>query len=206
MPSFEETKKLLDNSTIFYLISVDMNGTYSYLNKRYSSEFDQIHGNLIGQNYAVTMHPDDLEICKTVSEQCFRNPVGLFPATIRKHDGKGGFIITQWEYKAMFDVNNAPSGVFCLGHDITEFQKTTSELESTKDTLNDAKLTLSHIKYTQSHVVRKPIANIVGLSLLLDAMDLDPSVKSISAMISDSAKELDHVIKTIVNPDNEKTV
>jgi PAS domain S-box-containing protein len=206
MPSFEETKNLLDNSTIFYLISVDMNGTYSYLNKRYSLEFDQIHGNLIGQNYAVTMHPDDLEVCRTVSEQCFRYPDRLFPAIIRKHDGKGGFIITQWEYKAMFDQNNAPSGVFCIGHDITEFQKTTSELESTKDTLNDAKLTLSQIKYAQSHIVRKPLANIIGLSQLLDAMDLDPSVKSISSMISDSARELDDVIKTSVNPKNGKTV
>lgn len=206
MHSFEETKDLLENSTIFYLISVDMNGTYSYLNRRYSSEFDQIHGNLIGQNYAVTMHPDDLEICSKVSEQCFRFPDRLFPAIIRKHDGRGGFVITQWEYKAMFDSNNAPSGVFCLGHDITEFQKTTSELESTKDTLNDAKLTLSQIKYTQSHIVRKPIANIIGLSLLLDTMDLDPSVKSISSMISDSATELDNVVKTIVNPDDNKTV
>jgi PAS domain S-box-containing protein len=200
MQTFEETKKLLDNSNIFYLISVDMNGTYSYLNKRYSSVFDEIHGNLIGQNYAVTMHPDDMEICRKVSEQCFMFPDRLFPAIIRKHDGKGGFVITQWEYKAMFDKNNVPTGVFCLGNDITEFEKTTSELESTKGTLNDTKLTLSQIKYVQSHVVRKPIANIMGLSQLLDSMDLDPSVKSIFSMISDSARELDHVIKTIGNP------
>jgi PAS domain S-box-containing protein len=197
MQNFEETKQLLDSSNIFYLITVDMNGTYSYLNKRYRSAFNGIHGDLLGQNYAVTMHPDDLDICQRVSEQCFRFPDSVFPAIIRKHDGKGGFIITQWEYKAIVDENNIPAGILCMGNDITEFQKTTSELESTKDTLNDAKLTLSQIKYIQSHVVRKPIANIMGLTQLLDTMDLDPSIKNIFSLISESAAELDQVIKTI---------
>jgi hypothetical protein len=201
MQSFEETKKLLHNSSLYYLISVDMNSTYSYVNNRYHAAFNDLHGNLVGQHYSVTMHPEDLEVCQRVSEQCFRFPDRIFPAIIRKHDGKGGFIITQWEYKAMFNANHEPSGIFCMGNDITEFMKATIDLENTKESLNDAKLTLSQIAYIQSHIVRKPIANIVGLTSILDSMDVPPDVKGIISMMTDSARELDRVIQSIVNPE-----
>jgi PAS domain S-box-containing protein len=200
MQTFEETKKLLHHSSLYYLISVDMNSNYSYVNYRYHSAFEGIHGNLVGQNYAITMHPDDLEVCSRVSMQCFEFPDRVFPAVIRKHDGKGGYIITQWEYKAMFDATGQPLGIFCVGNDITEFMKTNLDLEQTKESLTDAQLTLSQIAYIQSHVVRKPLANIMGLSVILHSMDVPNDVKSIITMITDSAKELDDVIKTMANP------
>lgn len=197
MDQFEETKKLLNNSTIYYLISVDMNSNYAYLNNRYKQAFHGIHGNLVGQHYSKTIHPEDLHICHSVSMQCFRNPDEVFPAIIRKIDGKGGYIFTQWEYKAMFDDNNNPSGVFCIGNDITEFMNTSLTLQETTASLNVAKVTLDEIAYIQSHVVRKPIANILGLSMVLENMDADDAIKSITAMITDSAKELDEVIKSV---------
>lgn len=200
MESFEETRKLLHNSSLYYLISVDINSNYSYVNNRYHLAFDGIHGDLVGQHYSVTMHPEDLEVCRKVSELCFRFPDRIFPAVIRKHDGNGGFIITQWEYKAMFDANGEPSGIFCMGNDITEFMQKTMDLEQTKESLSDAKLTLSQIAYIQSHVVRKPIANMLGLTMVLDSMDIQPEVKSILRMITDSAKEVDKAIETMVNP------
>lgn len=200
MESFDETRKLLHNSSLYYLISVDMNSNYSYVNNRYRSAFNGLHGDLVGQHYSVTMHPDDLQVCRKVSEQCFRNPDRVFPAIIRKHDGKGGFIITQWEYKAMFNADHQPLGIFCMGNDITEFMQTTMALEQTKESLIDAKLTLSQIAYIQSHVVRKPIANMLGLTHILDSMEVQPEVKSILSMITDSAKELDKALQKMVNP------
>jgi hypothetical protein len=203
MQSFEETKKLLHNSSLYYLISVDMDSNYSYINNRYRSAFNGIHGDLLGQHYAVTMHEEDLTVCKRVSEQCFGHPDRMFPAIIRKHDGNGGYIITQWEYKAMFDANHQPSGIFCLGNDITEFMKTSIDLENTRESLNDAKLTLAQIAYVQSHIVRKPIANILGLTHVLDTTeDVDAGVKSILSMLHDSAQELDQVIQAMSSTEN----
>jgi PAS domain S-box-containing protein len=194
MHSFEEIKKLLENSSIYYLVAVDMNSKYSYLNSRYRNVFNGIHGNLVGQHYLKTMHPDDSNICVNVSEQCFRFPDRTFPAIIRKHDGKGGYIITQWEYKAIFDETGQPAGVFCIGNDITEFMNASINLKETEKSLNVARITLEEIAYIQSHVVRKPIANILGLMLLLESMEVDDTVKSIIDMIDLNAKELDEVI------------
>jgi PAS domain S-box-containing protein len=201
MQSFEEIKKLLHDSSLYYLLSIDMNSNYSYLNNRYRAAFNGIHGDLVGQNYAITMHEDDLDVCSRVAEQCFKHPDRVFPAIIRKHDGKGGYIITQWEYKALFNEDNTPSGIFCIGNDITEFMRASIDLENTRESLNDAKLTLAQIAYVQSHVVRKPIANIIGLTHVLDTLEnVDVDLKNILSMLNASAKELDEVIKNLSNP------
>lgn len=197
MNKFEETRKLLENSSIYYLIAVNMDSCYSYVNTRYQRAFKNIHGDLTGQHYAVTVHPDDQKICSNVSVQCFADPENVYPAIIRKHDGKGGYIITQWEYKAMFDEHHAPAGIFCIGHDITEFMQASIDLKSANESLTRTQLTLSQIAYMQSHIVRKPIANIMGLSLLLETTDADPALKGIIEMINESAKELDQAIRNI---------
>ncbi|MET1054596.1 MAG: PAS domain S-box protein [Pedobacter sp.] len=197
MPDFEEIKQILDDSTMYYLISVGMDSNYSYVNKRYQKIFNNVHGNLVGQHYSVTMHPEDTKICQSVSEQAFMNPGKVFPAVIRKHDGDGGYVTTKWEYKAIFDKNDLPGGMFCIGHDITELVLNSSELKDTKESLTKTQYNLAEINYIQSHVVRKPLANIMGLSNLLESMDITPELGDIIGMINESAKELDQVIRDI---------
>ena len=183
MRHFEEIKTLLGESSTYYLISVDMNANYSYLNKHYADNFKPIHGDLIGKHYAITMHPDDLQTCHTVSELAFTYPDSVFPATLRKHDGEGGFIITRWEYKAMFDEHGAPSGVFCLGHDITELMQVSGELDQ--------------IKFSQSHLIRRHVANLMGLGKLIqEATDVE-DIKDAARMIAASATNLDEVVREL---------
>ncbi|WP_158795973.1 PAS domain-containing protein [Pedobacter sp. L105] len=203
MHQFEETKRLLDDSNIYYLIAVGVDSNYSYVNKRYQRIFEKVHGNLVGQHFSLTMHPDDVEVCRAVSKLAVNHPGKAFPAMIRKHDGKGGYVITQWEFKAIFDAANQPAGMFCIGHDITEFMLNSTELKDTKEILTKTKLTLDQINYIQSHVVRKPIANIMGLTLLLESMTMEPGVENMFKMINESAKELDQLIRNMANiPDH----
>jgi PAS domain S-box-containing protein len=183
MKQFDEIKTLLGESGTYYLIAVDMHSNYSYVNKRYGDIFQPIHGNLVGKHYAVTIHPDDQNTCKIVSQMAFMNPQSVFPATLRKHDGSGGYIVTRWEYKAMFDEKGVPSGIFCIGHDITELLKISGELRQAKA--------------DNSHAVRLHVANILGLGKIIqdstNAADLHDAVK----MMVQSASDLDSVIKTL---------
>lgn len=195
MSNFEETKKLLHNSNMYYLIAVSMDSNFSYINKRYQTIFEPVHGNLIGQHYAITMHEDDLHICQSVSAQAFMHPDEIFPAVIRKNDGKGGYVVTEWEYKAMFDNYGQPAGVFCIGHDITQFFQNSLELKDAKASLLKSMLNIEQLNYIQSHGVRKPIANILGLVDLLEGMDMDSSIKEIFDLITESVKELDILIR-----------
>lgn len=180
---FEAIKTLLGHSVTYYLIAVDMNSNYVYINKHYADIFKPVHGDLVGRHYAITMHPDDQETCEIVSQMAFKHPDSMFPATIRKYDGRGGFIITRWEYKAMFDDNGAPAGIYCIGHDITELMKITGELQQ--------------VKISHSHSVRRHVANLMGLGKLIQGSTEINDMQDAAKMIVQSATDLDEVIKEL---------
>ncbi len=198
MKHFEETKALLNESSFFYIITTNMQGEYSYINDHYANVFSHIERNFQGKPYNITMHPDDVGICIEVAGKCFENADKLFPATIRKHNGKGGYIITQWEYKAMFDDNNMPAGIFCLGYDITKFVEEKEQLESAQENIEKKSALLEKIAFQQSHLIRAPLSNIMGLTSILDKTTGDANTRNICKMILDSSVRLDDVIKSIV--------
>jgi PAS domain S-box-containing protein len=203
---FAETIELLNKSNFYYIITTSMEGTYSYVNKHYSDTFVHIHGDIVGKPYQMTMHPDDSAVCVEVAEKCFNNPDKLFPATIRKHDGMGGYFITQWEYKAMFKDDGTPEGIFCLGYDITKSVEERSQLNLLQDnyerfqTLIEKKdEILKQIVFHQSHIIRHPVTNILGLAHILQRMEVDKNLQNIIDMLLQSTEQLDEVIKGIVN-------
>jgi len=199
MKQFEETKALLNNSTIFYMISIGMDGIYSYVNTHYSREFSYVADVLTGQPYHITMHPEDIAGNMETARKCFEKPAKLFPATIRKHDGKGGYIYTQWDYKAMLDETGQPAGIFCIGHNITKYVAETYQLQVAKEQIVKYSETMNAIIFEQSHLIRAPLSNILGLSMALkDIEESNTEVKNISAMIAESANKLDDIIKRIV--------
>jgi PAS domain S-box-containing protein len=180
---FQAIKDLLGNSGTYYLIAVDMDSNYSYLNKHYSEVFQPIHGDLVGKHYALTMHEDDLLTCHVVSEKAFMHRESVFPATLRKHDGKGGFIITRWEYKAMFNEHNIPIGIFCIGHDITEFVEISDKLKE--------------IKISHSHSIRRYVANLLGLGKIIQEATEQSDMQDAAKMIVQSATDLDKIVKEV---------
>ena len=199
MRHFQETKELLDNSALFYIITTAMDGKYSFINQHYAKEFAHINADFIGQPYHITMHPDDMNTCAVVAVKCFENPGKLFPATIRKHDGKGGFVYTQWEYKAMFDEQNNPAGIFCLGYNITKFVAEGLQLQNAQEEIQEKSAKLRKINFQQSHLIRAPLSNIIGLSSIIDKTLLDTNTSNICDMILESSNQLDKVIRGIVD-------
>jgi len=207
MQKFKDTIRLLEDSHFYYIIIAGMDGKYQYVNKNYAGAFSHISNDILGEPYFLTMHPDDCKVCEEVSRQCFRFPDKSFPATIRKHDGKGGYIVTQWEYSAIFDENGAPSGVFCMGYDITETVVANEELEVAKNEIEEKNNLLEQIVWAQSHVLRRPLANIIGLVNILNKMEIDQNLRNICDMLIQSSEQLDEAIHDIVKkrPVTEET-
>lgn len=67
-----------------------------------------------------------------------------------------------------------------------------SEMISSKDR------TLEEIAYSQSHLVRRPLANIIGLVEMLESTEEPSMNNSIVVMLKQSAAELDEMVKDIV--------
>jgi PAS domain-containing protein len=198
MQNFEETKTLFNNSSLFYIISTDMDGKYSFINEHYAKQFSHVDTTLVGKPYYITMHPDDRNTCIEVSTKCFENPTKLFPATIRKHDGEGGYVYTQWEYKAMLDNKKKPAGIFCLGYNITKYVGEELQLQKANEKIEQNSNTLKNIIFQQSHLVRAPLSNIIGLTSILDKTLLDSNTSNICDMILESSQQRDEIIKSIV--------
>lgn len=201
MHRFAETIKLLENSNFYYVIIAGMDSNYRYVNTHYASAFGYIAKDMIGKPYYITMHPDDRKVCEEVGALCFQNPDRSFPATIRKNDGKGGYVITQWEYRAMLD-EQQPVGIFCMGYNITEYEKANRQLEVAKTEIEEKKSILEQIGWEQSHVIRRPIANILGLVNILSKMELDQNMSNICDMLTSSAEQLDAAVNNIVRKTN----
>lgn len=198
MEQFEATKELLEHSNFYYIITTNMEGKYTYVNAHYANSFSVYNKFIVGLPFEITMHPDDVKVCEEVSLQCFANPGQLFPATIRKHNGKGGFVITQWEFKAIFDDNGKPKGIFCLGYDITKYADEQQQLKDAEYEIEKRKDILKEIAFQHSHLVRAPLSNILGLTDILTKMDIDTNIKNICQMILESSNQLDDIIKDVV--------
>jgi hypothetical protein len=199
METFTEIINLLEQSNFYYSLIIGMDNRYIHVSKHYNRNFDFLKESLVGKPFYITLHPNDIKICQQVGGKCFENPGKLFPATLRKHDGKGGFVITQWEFKAIFDDRGQPYGIFCMGHNITEHVTATHQLKDARAEIEDKTDKLNHIGFIQSHVVRKPLANILGLANVLDSMEVDHNLAGITNMMVSSVTELDNAIKNIVD-------
>lgn len=103
----------------------------------------------------------------------------------------------------MLNEDAEPEGIFCIGYDVTEFQNTKMILSDSQKTLAQQEAILREIAYNQSHIIRKPVANILGLGLVLEHMEMDSNLKSLVNLIVESTHELDLVIKNIVNKAND---
>jgi|GEM_PF-988375 len=62
--------------------------------------------------------------------------------------------------------------------------------------------TLRKVASDQSHLVRAPLANILGLIALLEQTNTDGASTELLAMLKESARQLDSVIKNIVSTAN----
>jgi len=183
--SYEKAVQLLADSTNFYLVKVDSSANYVYMNDHFISRHCSFYNHTEVRSAALALHPDDYDLSYVTYKKCVEQPDKTFNATLRKLDGKGGYIITYWEYKANVDANGIIDGVVGIGYDITAF-------ESRAEHVRFLTHTLSNLAQQQSHDVRRPLANIMGLAEVLTILgEEDEQVRTIADKLVQSCIDLD---------------
>lgn len=180
--SFPHIINLLYNSNNFYLVRVDNYGNYAYMNDYFATRYKAFYGENRNRFAGAALHPDDHELSFAVSQQCIQNPGECFEATLRKLDGKGGYVITHWDFKANV-TDEGIDGIIGIGYDISDFASRQDHIRFLTSTLRD-------VAYKQSHVIRRPLANIIGLVELLEQSEADAPVMEMVAMLKKSCNEL----------------
>lgn len=182
--TFTHVLKLLNTSQTYYLVLVDDNGDYAYLNAYFMQKFSSFYKEGQSRSALAALHIEDHGSCIKTNMLCRQNPHESYQLTLRKLNGKGGYTITQWDFKANLTDDNTINGIIGIGYDITDF-------ESRQDHIRFLASTLSDVAYKQSHLVRRPLANIVGLVELLEG-ELQGSSADLIAKLKQSCDELNH--------------
>jgi len=193
--TFDYVFDLLKSSQTFYLVLVDDDGNYAYLNDYFTEKYASYYKNKESRSALAALHPDDHGSCFKTNMLCRQYPDQSYQLTLRKLNGSGGYTITQWDFKANLTADGHVSGIIGIGYDITDF-------ESRQDHIRFLTSTLQDVAYKQSHVIRRPLANIMGLVEVLDQSEIESSSKDIIKMLKQSIKELNYEFDTFLVKDD----
>lgn len=124
------------HSQAYFLIIMDFEGGYLFVNEVFRKRFSFITPNLSGISSLITVHPDDIAKCKAAAEDCIANPEKIVSLQIRKpHALTGDFYWMNWEFSLFKDAAHQPIGILCLGHDINEERQTQENLKNSENKL-----------------------------------------------------------------------
>ncbi|MBW3467946.1 PAS domain S-box protein [Arthrospiribacter ruber] len=113
-----------------YVLRTDLNGKYTYVNKKFLEEYGWIHGHEpIGKYCLKSICDYHHERLFGVVADCIRNPGKVFKVDLDKPAKDGSINSTLWDFVCLGDEAGEPSEIQCSGIDITERILTERELK-----------------------------------------------------------------------------
>lgn len=110
-------KTILDNQST-YIIKLDRNGNYTYVNDIYQRDFATSTEQLIGQSSLPHVITEDHATCVEVTDYCFSHPGEPTHATLRKYFPDGTIRTTKWEFVGLPEIGGVQE-MLCLGIDVS---------------------------------------------------------------------------------------
>lgn len=143
------------------------------------------------------VHPEDVEATRQLYEIILEDPGVPHPVNMRVKHKQGQYLWLEGVMTNMLH-NDSVKGIVTNFRDVTERKE--SELQREKITLDliERNKNLEQYAYIVSHNLRAPVANILGLSNLLDLPGVSEADRQESlAHLFTSTRRLDEVIKDL---------
>lgn len=105
-----------------YVIRTDMDGNYTYVNKKFVEEFGwlQPDGKILGKNcLSSILDYHHQKVFETVG-QCITKPNTVIKVEIDKPTSDGKIVTTLWDFICVTNAEGTPSEIQCMGLDITD--------------------------------------------------------------------------------------
>lgn len=169
----------------FFWVEIDTLGNYKYVNDAFKNRFSHLASNFVGLNCVPHVHPDDHQELGNVTRLCFENPGKSFPIRIRKPINDTSFIISDWDFVAIFNDQGQPEGILCIGYEVTEF---VTNIAHGQRRIND-------MLQVQSHEIRRYLANILGALQILDRQQLNTENEQLITLIAHCASIMDNMLQ-----------
>lgn len=115
----EEIGDFLEESNMFYINKVDLQGRYVYVNKLFEERFCNSPKGLIDCSIMDVLHFDDAKRCGALLKEMLLGNVEKDVLELRiKKPNSVENVWTSWEVSVLRDKSNEISGVLCIGSDI----------------------------------------------------------------------------------------
>lgn len=186
------------------MISIlDVNGVYKFVSNNALQILGYNATDLLGKRAFDLIHEDDREQISKEFEKAF-DTKEVYIRDFRFKDAAG-----KWRWLEVICTNmlenKAIEGLIINSRDITERKLQEEKLKEAISSLYKQNSALKEIAFIQSHEVRRPLANILGLTEILTQDKLINEQKATLKMLKKSALELDNMIRKIVSTTYEYT-
>jgi PAS domain S-box-containing protein len=142
-PSDTQLFHSLLSSYAMYVVRIDLNGDYIFVNDHFCDFYGTSREEIVGKPAVMGIIPEDVEKCLQIGAMCLANPGKPNSVTLRKVSKLGAIKTTQWEFTALVDELGSFKEIFCIGYDITQKLKTEEDLSVLVSNVQDVLFTLS---------------------------------------------------------------
>ncbi|GGB15148.1 PAS domain S-box protein [Mucilaginibacter rubeus] len=125
---------LIDSQTNF-LVRIDINGRFSFANRRFFKTFGYDEADIVGHHFSKTTIPEDAQLCQEAFVECINNPGKIVRLAHKKPAKNGSLHDTEWEFVSIADDNGMVVEIQGIGRDITSQMQMREEALHMKDSL-----------------------------------------------------------------------
>ncbi|CAN5417440.1 hypothetical protein BH09BAC6_BH09BAC6_06910 [soil metagenome] len=126
---------LIDSQTNF-LIRIDTEGIYSFINKRFLKALGYKKNEVIGKHFSGTSVPEDVHLCQNAFDNCINQPGKVIRLKHKKVDKEGNVVDIEWEFIAVTTEDGNVSEIQGIGQDISHKIKIENEIKKTAEKLD----------------------------------------------------------------------
>lgn len=126
---------LIDSQTSF-LIRIDTNGNYTFVNRQYLKTLGYKAKDVLGKHFSVTSLPEEAHLCENAFTECLNNPGKVVTLLHKKPDVHGSLHDTEWELISIVNENGEVCEIQGIGHDVTAKIKIETEIRETAQKLD----------------------------------------------------------------------
>ena len=204
-PAYEEIAQtlknyqgIIDNQSV-YVIKLDRDGTYTFVNDYYCQDFRWKRADIVGQSSALGIIEEHIPEAIEVGQKAFRYPDQRFKQILTKELPDGTRKVGEWEFSALVDEHGIAQEILCIGYDITKLVEYQRQLEEAKAAAEAASLAKSDFLANMSHEIRTPLNSVIGFSELLMKTPLDATQRDHMQYVHQSAHALLDLINDILD-------
>lgn len=135
------SQSLLGSQSI-YVIKVDLNGNYTFVNDYFCHAFGLNRNEILGTSSVNSIYIDDRGACEDAAIQCLQEPGKICKVSLRKQLPDGQLHYTQWEFTAQSSPISQATELLCIGYDITDKARVEDDLSVLMSTTREALLSI----------------------------------------------------------------